>query len=59
MTIEDDLDEIKINGESELEGVAKQLFDDTKNPDNFSSIDMKTNLIDEEIGLCLINDIVV
>jgi len=55
MTLEKDLDEISLREKSELEGVAEQLFDDTTK-DGKSSIDLKTNLHDEEIGLCLIND---
>jgi len=55
MTLEKDLDEISLREKSELEGVAEQLFDDSTK-DGKSSIDLKTNLHDEEIGLCLVND---
>jgi hypothetical protein len=58
MGIEDELREISLKEPSELEGVAKQLFEDTDSNDGLSSIDMRTNLLDEEVGLCLINDII-
>ena len=59
MSLDDQLNEINLKDPSELEGVAKQLFEDSRDDiTGLNSIDMKTNLIDEEIGLCLINDII-
>ena len=54
VTLEDDLKEISLNQKTELEGVAKELFRDEKD----SESDQKTNIEPEELGLCLINDIV-
>ena len=58
MPIEDELNEFNISQKTELEGVADQLFNDKIDVKGQSSIDMKTNLEDDEIGLCMINDII-
>ena len=55
MALENDLNEISLKEKSESEGVAEQLFDDSTK-EGKASIDLKTNLADEEIGLCLVND---
>jgi len=55
MAIEDELKEFEISQPSEMQGVAKELFDDDKDA---NKIDQKTNLIDEEIGLCMVNDLI-
>ena len=57
MPLEDDLQQFAVNQKSEMEGVAEQIFED-KETDGMSSIDMKTNISDEEIGLCLVNDLI-
>ena len=58
MALDDDVNELNLKQTSELEGVAEQLFNDSKAKDGLSSIDMRTNLEDEEVGLCLINDMI-
>ena len=57
MALENELNELNLKETSELEGVAKQMFEDIE-VDGVSSIDLKTNLQDEEVGLCMINDII-
>ena len=53
MSLEDDVKEGVVTQRSELEGVAQQIFKD----DNVDESDKKTNLTDEEIPLCMINDV--
>lgn len=57
MALEDELKEINLNQQSELQGVAQELFEDKQDvKTGKSSIDMKTNLDNDEVGLILIND---
>ena len=55
MSIEDELNEFEISQPSELQGMARELFSDDKDA---NKIDQKTNLIPEEVSLCMVNDII-
>jgi hypothetical protein len=58
MPLEDDVKEWNVSQKSELEGVANQIFMDNDSGSELPAIDMRTNLESEEIGLCLVNDLV-
>lgn len=59
MSLEDDVKEVGMMQQSELQGMARELFEDKfDDKQKQSSIDLKTNLVDEEVGLCMINDII-
>lgn len=54
MGLEDQVGTFDVSQRTELEGFSVELFDDSESQGR-SAIDQKTNIENEELGLCLIN----